>query len=402
MSKHPHFDSIIIGGGASGLMCALTAGQLGKRVLVLDSSNKVGKKILMSGGGRCNFTNYYVEPSNYFCSNPHFVKSALARYTQWDFIGLVDKHSIPYHERSHGELFCDNSAKDILKMLLDECSDAGVEIKTKCQVEFIETLDESDEQRYILRSNAGVFTCRSLVIATGGLSIPTLGSSGFGYDIAEQFNLPLKERSAGLVPFIFTDQTKALTERLSGLAVDVTMETNGTTFRENMLFTHRGISGPVALQCSNYWKQGDLIHINLLPDLDVEATLLEFKSSKPKSLLRNILSEHFSKAFCLELQALFWKAEAEKPMGEFTDSTIRSIATHLNNWTLKPAGTEGYRTAEVTLGGVDTDVISSKTMECKTQPGLYFIGEVLDVTGWLGGFNFQWAWASGVAAGESV
>lgn len=402
MSKHPHFDAIIIGGGAAGLMCAQTAGHLGKRVLVLDSSNKVGKKILMSGGGRCNFTNYFVEPTNYLCSNPHFVKSALARYTQWDFIALVEKHGIAYHERSHGELFCDNSAKDILKMLLDECNAAGVDIKTKCQIEFIEEREEGDGSGYLIRTNTGVFSCRSLVVATGGLSIPTMGSSGFGYDIAEQFKLPLKERSAGLVPFIFTDQIKQITERLSGLAVDVSMQVNGTSFRENMLFTHRGISGPVALQCSNYWKQGDNIHINLLPDIDLEATLLAFKSSKPKSLLRNLLSEYFSKAFCLALQTLFWKSDAEKPMGEFTDSLIRSIADKLSNWTLKPAGTEGYRTAEVTLGGVDTDVISSKTMECKNQSGLYFIGEVLDVTGWLGGFNFQWAWASGVAAGESV
>jgi predicted Rossmann fold flavoprotein len=287
-------------------------------------------------------------------------------------------------------------------MLLDECSNVGVDIKTKCQVEFIETLEDKENARYLLRSNTGVFSCNALVVATGGLSIPTLGSSGFGYEIAEQFKLPLKERSAGLVPFTFTDQTKGLTERLSGLAVDVSMEVNGTVFRENMLFTHRGISGPVALQCSNYWKQGDTIHINLLPDLDIESTLLDFKSSKPKSLLRNLLSEYFSKAFCQELQNLFWKSESEKPIGELTDNLIKHIADNLSNWTLKPAGTEGYRTAEVTLGGVDTDSISSKTMECKTQPGLYFIGEVLDVTGWLGGFNFQWAWASGVAAGESV
>lgn len=393
------FDVIVVGAGASGLMCAITAGQRGKSVLVLDSSNKVGKKILMSGGGRCNFTNYYVEASNYICSNPHFVKSALAQYTQWDFISLVDKHGIAYHERSHGELFCDNSAKDILKMLLDECSNVSVDIKTKCQVEFIETQPEEVETRYLLRTNIGVFTCHTLVVATGGLSIPTLGSSGFGYEIAEQFELPLKERSAGLVPFIFTDQTKGLTERLSGLAVDVSMEVNGTVFRENMLFTHRGISGPVALQCSNYWNQGDTIHMNLLPDIDIENLLLEFKSSKPKSLLRNLLSDYFSKAFCLELQNLFWKVESEKPMGEFTDSLIKKIAYNLSDWALKPAGTEGYRTAEVTRGGVNTESISSKTMECKTQQGLYFIGEALDVTGWLGGFNFQWAWSSGYVAG---
>lgn len=400
MSIHSekHFDAIIIGGGASGLMCAQVAGHRGLKVLVLDSSNKVGKKILMSGGGRCNFTNYFIEPGCFLSKNPHFCKSALSRYTQWDFIALVEKHGIPYHERKHGELFCNDSAKDILKMLLDECADAGVQIKTKCTVEFI----ESNEAGYTLRSNLGVFSCQKLVIASGGLSIPTLGSSGFGYEVAEQFKLPLLPRTAGLVPFIFTDQIKQLTETLSGLAVDVAMSVNGKTFRENILFTHRGISGPAALQISNYWKQGDSISINLLPDDSAEDFFLNLKKQHPKSLLRNVLPEKFSKQFCLELQRLWWPDAAEKPLGEFSDQRLKEIAAKFSNWILKPAGTEGYRTAEVTLGGVDTDCISSKTMECKTQPGLYFIGEVLDVTGWLGGFNFQWAWASGVAAGESL
>ncbi len=397
-----YYDAIIIGGGASGLMCAQVAGHRGLKVLVLDSSNKVGKKILMSGGGRCNFTNYFIEPSCYISKNPHFCKSALSRYTQWDFITLVEKHGIPYHERKHGELFCNESAKDILKMLLDECAEARVDIKTKCSVEQIETLAKQDRTHYQLKTNLGAFNCKSLVIASGGLSIPTLGSSGFGYDIAKQFNLPLLPRTAGLVPFIFTDQIKAMTESLSGLAVDVVMTVNNTTFRENMLFTHRGISGPTALQISNYWKQGDSISINLLPDDNAEELLLYLKHSHPKSLLRNALSDKFSKSFCLELQKLWWQENSEKSLADFSDMKLREIAEKLSNWTLKPAGTEGYRTAEVTLGGIDTNCISSKTMECKTQPGLYFIGEVLDVTGWLGGFNFQWAWASGVACGESL
>ena len=401
-SKANHYDAVIIGGGASGLMCAQVAGHRGLKVLVLDSSNKVGKKILMSGGGRCNFTNYFIEPNCYLSKNPHFCKSALSRYTQWDFIALVEKHDIAYHERKHGELFCNNSAKDILKMLLDECADAHVEIKTKCVVEKINASHGTDTDHYFLNTNLGTFSSTSLVIASGGLSIPTLGSSGFGYDVAEQFKLPLLPRTAGLVPFIFTDQIKAMTERLSGLAVDVSMSINNISFRENMLFTHRGISGPTALQISNYWQQGESISINLLPDDNAEELFLSLKHSHPKSLLRNALSDKFSKSFCTELQQLWWQADSEKLLADFTDQKLKDIAKNLSEWTLKPAGTEGYRTAEVTLGGVDTDNISSKTMECKTQKGLYFIGEVLDVTGWLGGYNFAWAWASGVAAGKAI
>lgn len=402
VNQTTHYDAIIIGGGASGLMCAQVAGHRGLKVLVIDSSNKVGKKILMSGGGRCNFTNYFIEPTCYISNNPHFCKSALSRYTQWDFIALVEKHGIPYHERKHGELFCNDSSKDILKMLLDECAESHVEIKTKCVVEHIESTANGEESHYQLKTNLGKFSSKSIVVASGGLSIPTLGSSGFGYEIAEQFKLPLLPRTAGLVPFIFTDQIKAMTESLSGLAVDVAMSVNKVTFRENMLFTHRGISGPTALQISNYWKQGDSISINLLPDDDAEELLLSLKHSHTKSLLRNAISDKFSKNFCLELQKLWWQQESEKPLADFSDLRLRDIAEKLSNWTLKPAGTEGYRTAEVTLGGIDTNNISSKTMECKNQPGLYFIGEVLDVTGWLGGFNFQWAWASGVAAAESL
>ena len=290
-------------------------------------------------------------------------------------------------------------------MLLDECADANVQIKTKCQINKIQH-QESNSSQYQLVTSLGTFTSTSLVIATGGLSIPTLGGSGFGYELAQQFNLPLLERRAGLVPFTFSDQIKPLTERLSGLAVDVVMETDtkkqSPSFRENMLFTHRGISGPAALQLSNYWQVGDAVHINLLPEVDAYEWLLELKNKQPNALLRTLLTHKLTKNLISELQALFWEKQADTSIGQFSDVRLKEIADALQNWKVKPSGTEGYRTAEVTLGGIDTDVISSKTMECKTQKGLYFIGEVLDVTGHLGGFNFQWAWASGVAAGESV
>jgi len=394
-----NYDVIIIGGGASGLMCAQTAGHRGKKVLVLDSSNKVGKKILMSGGGRCNFTNLTIEADNYISNNPHFCKSALNRYTQWDFIALIDKHGIPYHERKHGELFCDNSAKDILKILLDECADAKVKIQTKCQ---IQSIDKHDTNQYQLQTSQGAFSASSLVIATGGLSIPTMGATGFGYEIAQQFNIPVIDRRAGLVPFTFSDQVKAMAERLSGLALDVTMSTARVSFHENMLFTHRGISGPAALQLSNYWQPGDTIEINLLPETDIENWILELKHSQPKALLRTLLSHKLPKNLTLELQSLFWKEHSETAVGQISENALKQIAHSLAHWALKPSGTEGYRTAEVTLGGIDTNAISSKTMECQSQPSLFFIGEVLDVTGHLGGFNFQWAWSSGVAAGIST
>jgi len=400
--KNP--DVIIIGGGAAGLFCAFTAAQRGQSVVVLDSSNKVGKKILMSGGGRCNFTNLDITPENYLCNNPHFCISALNRYNQWQFIELVESHGIAYHERKHGELFCDESAKDILTMLLDECQRAGVVIKTKCEIKSVKAVDKAGEenQRYGLQTSAGQYQCRSLVIATGGLSIPTMGASGFGYEIAEQFGLSLLPRTAGLVPFTFSDGIKQISETLSGLAVDVDMSANGISFRENMLFTHRGISGPAALQLSSYWKPGQAIGVNLLPDNNAAELLLGYKKTSAKSLLRNLLSQHLSKGLVLALQTLHWPKYAETAMAEIPDAQLLAVAQQLADWQLKPAGTEGYRTAEVTLCGVDTDQLSSKTMECKTQPGLYFVGEVVDVTGHLGGYNFQWAWASGYAAGQYV
>jgi predicted Rossmann fold flavoprotein len=391
------YDVIVIGGGAAGLFCALTAGQRGRSVLVLDSSNKVGKKILMSGGGGCNFTNLDITPENYLSQNPHFCISALNRYNQWQFIDLVERHNIPYHEKSHGELFCDNSSKDILKMLLDECTAAQVVIRTKSIISQIEPVEEGG---FNLSVAGQKLHCQSLVVASGGLSIPTLGASGFGYDIAEQFGLQLLPRTAGLVPFTFSDWVKDISETNSGLSVDVEMSVNGTSFRENLLFTHRGISGPAALQLSSYWQPGQFISVNLLPGQDASALLLGYKQSNPKSLLRNLIAPLLSKGLTQSLQTRYWPQHAETPIAEIANATLETLADHLSNWQLKPSGTEGYRTAEVTLCGVNTDHISSKTMECKTQPDLYFIGEVLDVTGHLGGYNFQWAWASGYAAGS--
>lgn len=396
-----HYDVIVIGGGASGLMCAMAAGQRGRRVLVLDSSNKIGKKILMSGGGRCNFTNYFVGPENFLSANPQFCISALNRYTQWDFIALVEKHRIPYHERLHGQLFCDESAKDILAMLVSECEQAGVQIRTHCEIQQVQARDALP-MRFALTTTQGKFSAESLVVASGGLSIPTLGSSGFGYDLAKQFGHTVLPLRAGLVPFTFSDGLKAVTERLSGLAVPVSLSAADTMFTENLLFTHRGLSGPSVLQVSNYWQLGDSIRIDLLPGEDIEAWLKAQKRLHAKSLLRTLLSERLPKALVLELQTLLWPSWAETTMAAIPDVALAELAQQLQAWTLKPAGTEGYRTAEVTLGGVDTHELSSRTMESKRQAGLYFIGEVVDVTGWLGGYNFQWAWSSGHAAGQFV
>ncbi len=395
------FDVIIIGGGASGLMCAMHAGQRGRRVLVLDRSNKVGKKILMSGGGRCNFMNLAVTRDNFLSANPHFCISALKRYTQWDFLALVDKHGIPWHERKHGQLFCNDSAKDILNMLLGECADVGVEIRSSCEIVSIES-SATAAQRFTVNTNLGQFSAQSLVVATGGLSIPTMGASGFGYDLARQFGHSVLPTRAGLVPFMFSDGFKAISERLSGLAHEVVMQNERTSFTENILFTHRGLSGPAVLQLSNYWLPGESVQVNLFPNADMQSWLLERKKTQPRSLLRTLLSEPLARSLVEELQALMWPAYAETPMAEIPDAVLAQVAVGLNGWELRPSSTEGYRTAEVTLGGVNTDEVSSKTMESKLQPGLYFVGEVLDVTGHLGGFNFQWAWSSGHAAGQVV
>ncbi|WP_372777443.1 NAD(P)/FAD-dependent oxidoreductase [Litorivivens sp.] len=396
-----HYDVIILGAGASGLFCAFTAAQRGRRVLVLERANKVGKKILMSGGGRCNFTNYSIEPNNFISSNPHFCKASLKRYSQWDFLSLVERYDIAFEERLYGQLFCLNSARDILNMLLTECENAGVDIRTNCQVADVKAVEGSEDNstRFKLSAGKQSFTCQSLVVATGGLSIPTLGGSGDGYLLAEQFGLTLKPRQAGLVPFMFSDAMKGVCERLSGLALSVNVSCNEQQFHADMLFTHRGMSGPAMLQISNYWNPGDALTIDFLPGEDAVDWLLQEKQQSPKSLLRSVLGQRLSKSLTLELQALLWAERTQTVMAEISDRDLRRVGENLNAFEVKPSATEGYRTAEVTRGGVDTDGLSSKTLEAKTQPGLYFIGEVVDVTGWLGGFNFQWAWSSGYSAG---
>lgn len=389
---------IIIGAGAAGLMCAMSAAARGRQVLLIDHANKAGKKILMSGGGRCNFTNMYCEPVNFLSHNPHFCKSALARFTQWDFIALVAKHGVPYHEKKLGQLFCDNKSSDILGLLLDECEQAGVDLRLDTSVSEIARLDEGG---YQLQTSLGPARCESLVIATGGLSIPTLGATGFGYQIARQFGHSVLPTRAGLVPFTITDpQLKALCTELSGTSVeDCRVSCNGQSFVENILFTHRGLSGPAILQISSYWQPGDTISIDLLPRVDLPVWLVEQQRERPNSELKTLLGELFTKKMA-GLLAEQWFVS--KPMKQYTPGELKTIAERLGDWQLVPAGTEGYRTAEVTLGGVDTREVSSKTLESLKSPGLYFVGEVLDVTGHLGGFNFQWAWASGYAAAQFV
>ena len=392
-----HADVIVLGGGAAGLMCAATAGRRGRRVLVLEGSNRVGKKILMSGGGRCNFTNLHCEPANFISANPHFCKSALSRYTQWDFIALVEKYGIPYHEKESGQLFCDNSSKDIVAMLLAECEQAGVEIRTSVDIEAV-----SYDNGYTARTAQGNFSSTALVVATGGLSIPKMGASGFGYQVARQFGLDVLPTRAGLVPFTFSGAMHDLTERLSGVSTPAIVSTDAASFPGDILFTHRGLSGPATLQVSSYWKPGEAISIDLLPGENIAARLLRMKQEHPKSLLRTALGVLLPRALVAELQALLWPRQAELPLADFANSLLESVGRQMAEWSLRPSGTEGYRTAEVTLGGVDTDALSSQTMEARNRPGLYFIGEVVDVTGHLGGFNFQWAWASGHAAGMVV
>jgi predicted Rossmann fold flavoprotein len=386
---------IIIGAGAAGLMCALSAAQRGREVLLIDHANKPGKKILMSGGGRCNFTNLYTEPANFLSQNPHFCKSALARYTQWDFIALVAKHEVPYHEKKLGQLFCDNKSSDILGLLLAECESAGVDLRMDTSVQTIEKTAEG----YRLQTSMGALACQSLVVATGGLSIPTLGATGFGYQIARQFGHSVLPTRAGLVPFTITDQLKDICAELSGTSVDCVVSCNDQAFRENLLFTHRGLSGPAILQISSFWQPGDTVEINLLPEHDALAWLQQQQAERPNAELKTLLGEVFTKKMA-NLLAEHWFVS--KPMKQYTPAELHDVASKLGAWQVVPAGTEGYRTAEVTLGGVDTREVSSKTLESLKSPGLYFVGEVLDVSGHLGGFNFQWAWASGYAAAQYV
>jgi predicted Rossmann fold flavoprotein len=399
-----HYDVIILGAGAAGLMCAITAAKRDKTVLVLEKSNKPGKKILMSGGGRCNFTNLYVEAEHFLSNNPHFCKSALKMFTPEDFISMVEAHGIDYEEKKHHQLFCINSAKDILNMLLAECTKAGVELHTSMEIKKVSKRAESaSDGRFdvSLESNLGqsVIKCESLVIATGALSIPTLGGSGFGYDLAQQFNLPLIARQASLVPFMFSDEIKDLCEELSGVSTPVTILSNKKEFEESMLFTHRGLSGPAVLQISNYWKPGDGIQINLLPGINAADFLINEKITNHKTTIKKSFTSLLPKALLLKLEELWWPLHKDQFLSEISNNELIIIGNNLNAWTLKPSSTEGYRTAEVTLGGVDTDAINSKTMEIKNHQGLFFIGEVVDVTGHLGGYNFQWAWSSGYSAG---
>ncbi len=390
-------DVLIVGGGAAGLMCAITAASRGRSVLVLEGSDRIGKKILMSGGGRCNFTNLWCEPANFLSHNPHFCKSALSRFTQHDFITLVEKHGIPYHEKKAGQLFCDRSSKDIVAMLQQECDIAGVQIITDCSIDKVSFADG-----FAIEADGRTYASAALVVASGGLSIPRMGASGFGFGVAKQFGHRVFDTRAGLVPFTFTGTMLELMVRLSGVSLPVTVTANGTSFTEDILFTHRGLSGPAVLQTSSFWNPGDEIDIDLLPGVDVRELLLKARNDQPHALLRTILAKTLPRGLVGELQPLSWPSLAETPIAEIGNDALGDIANSLGSWKIRPAATEGYRTAEVTLGGVDTTELSSKTMESNKQPGLYFIGEVVDVTGHLGGFNFQWAWSSGHAAGNAV
>ncbi len=397
-------DVVIIGAGAAGLMCAITAGRRGRRVLVLDHANKVGKKILMSGGGRCNFTNMEVQPNNYLSANSHFCKSALSRYSQWDFIAMVAEHQIPYHEKTLGQLFCDNKASDILTMLLEECQRAGVEIRTRCSIERIVPERGDSSSRFHLHTSFGEVAAQSLVVATGGLSIPTMGATGFGYQVASQFGLKLKPTRAGLVPFTLQPAELDVFSAHAGSSLEVRascIDSQGCeqSFFEQMLFTHRGLSGPAILQISSYWCPGQPVTLDLLPRINLADYLAQMQRQRPKVELKNLLGELLTKKLAQCLCDLWCQS---KPVNQYSAKELNAIAEQFHRWKIIPSGTEGYRTAEVTLGGVDCDELSSKTLEAKKQSGLYFVGEVVDVTGHLGGFNFQWAWASGYAAGSCV
>ncbi len=391
----PKTDVIIIGAGASGLMCALEAGKRGRKVMVLDHANKPGSKILISGGGSCNFTNYYVEPENFISRNPHFCKSAINRYTQWDFIEFINKHNISFHEREHGQQFCDGKASQIVDALVEECKQQGVVFKYKTEIESVVKTDAG----FDITTDGGGLKCDSFVVATGGLSIPNIGASPFGYKIAEQFGIPVITPKAGLVPFTLHNQDKERFSDLSGIAVDAIVSLGGVSFRENVLFTHRGLSGPAILQLSSYWNPGETVEINLLPDCDLLEHLIELKDQGVKKVAHNVLGELLPNRL---VDRLLDENLRNKSIQDLSNQDVSSIAEQFNCWQIKPNGTEGYRTAEVTVGGVDCDCVSSKTMESTEVKGLYFIGEVLDVTGWLGGFNLQWAWSSGWCAGQFV
>lgn len=396
MSPTP-YDALVLGAGGAGLMCAIQAGRRGRKVLVLDHSEKVGGKILISGGGRCNFTNTGTSSENFQSANPFFAKSALARFTPHDFMQMLNDHKVAYHEKKLGQLFCDHSARDVVEMLKAECEKSKVKIQLKTKIESV----KKENEKFTLKTDQGSFESKSLVIATGGLSIPKIGASGFGYEIARQFGLAIVETAPALDGFIFTDPAFKTFSELSGLSIDCVMSVNGLSFRENLLFTHLGISGPAALQASLHWRPGHSISIDLLPDQKFLEIAQGLKISNPKLTLIKWIKENLPARFA-EVYCEKYLSQSSKTFGEISESELRSIGESLHSWNLKPSSTVGYGKAEVTRGGVNTDELSSKTLESKKIPGLYFIGEVVDVTGWLGGYNFQWAWASGWAAAQNL
>jgi predicted Rossmann fold flavoprotein len=391
-------DVIVLGAGAAGLFCAAQAASRGLSVQVLEHANKPGKKILMSGGGRCNFTNYYIEPSCYLSHNPHFCKSALSQYSQWDFIALVEQYGIAYHEKKLGQLFCDDKAKHIVAMLLDQCQQYGAVVRLGVPV----TEVQHDGEHYQVQGGEHSYRASKLVVATGGPSIPTLGATGFGYQLAQQFGLRVYPHRAGLVPFTITDQLRPLCQVLSGTSLAVNVECNDAYFDEDMLFTHRGLSGPAMLQISSYWQPGDAVRVNLLPGSDSAQELRQLQHERPRLSVRQWLAEKTTQRFAEQWLTLQSVCDATTSLASLNGEQMDALAQQLHQWQVKPSGTEGYRTAEVALGGVDTDELSSKTLESKRQPGLYFIGEVVDVTGHLGGFNFQWAWSSAYACAQHL
>jgi predicted Rossmann fold flavoprotein len=388
------FDVVIVGAGAAGLMCAMTAGNRGRRVLLLEHNDQAGAKILISGGGRCNFTNLEIAPERFLSANPHFCKSALSRYTQHDFIALVERHRIRYHEKTLGQLFCDGSAREVLAMLLAECAAARVDLRSRHRVTEVTRAD-----RFRIETDKGSFDAPVLVLATGGLSIPKMGASGFAYEIARRFSLDVIEPRPGLVPLKVTGETLELCKGLTGVSVDAIVSCGRDSFRENILFTHRGLSGPAILQISSYWREGETISLNLAPLLDVERFLADRKRARPKAELKTVLAEVLPTRLA---HALAIDAASNLSIANVPDRDLLELANRLKRWQLRPAGSEGWPKAEVTVCGIDTAALSSKTMEARAVPGLFAIGEAVDVTGWLGGYNFQWAWSSGWCAGNAV
>ena len=393
-----NIDVVIVGGGAAGMMCAWQAGLRGRSVVLIEHTKNVGAKIKIAGGGRCNFTNLGIESSSYICRNSHFVKSALKQYTQWDFIDMVASHGIAYHEKTLGQLFCDEKSQQIIDMMLKNCIDAGVDLKMQTTVDRVY---RNDDDTYTVTTNNGTYLSSSFVVATGGLSIPKLGATHFGYRIAKQFNIPIVETEPALVPLTFDEKFLSRYGSLTGLSVDAIVSSNGTSFREGLLFTHRGLSGPSILQISSYMNVGDSLTINLCAGRNVYQDLILAKNEQPKRQLTTVLNAILPSRL-VDVLLDDWSIDSEQKIGEMGDKSLQELSQHITAWNVKPNGTEGYRTAEVTRGGVDTDYISSKTMMVKDIAGLYFIGEVVDVTGWLGGYNFQWAWSSGYVAGQYV